>query len=505
MEKPNLQRLYRLLKQLVVKPNISLFLDKLILQMTETVSYPDNKFWSLFEKQRANKYHVGNSTYKQRIMKLNALKKAIEVTYRDKIKQALYDDFKKPFTETDLTEIYQVIGEIKHVKSHLKSWMKKQKVETPLALIGSSSWYSYEPKGVCLIISPWNFPLNLTFGPLVSAIAAGNTAILKPSEMIPNIAGVMAEIVKELFDENEVALIQGEVEVSQELLKLPFNHIFFTGSPNVGKIVMEAAAKHLTSVTLELGGKSPTIVDKTANVKSAAKKIAWGKFINNGQICVSPDYVLIHEDVKDEFLSEFKKSLVSFFDNNASNSDSYCRIVNERHFKRLSKHIDDAKSCNATIEIGGETNPKDNYIAPTVITNLSDESTLFQEEIFGPILPIKTYKTLDEAISYINSKEKPLALYIYSKNKSVSKKIIANTRAGSTCINTNVLQYSNHNLPFGGTNNSGIGKSHGLFGFQEFSNMRSVLKQHTKGTIELLFPPYNNFKQKLANFTIKWF
>lgn len=473
--------------------------------MTETKSYPDNTYWDLFEKQRANKYHVGNSTYKERIKKLNALKKAIEVTYRDRIKQALYDDFKKPFTETDLTEIYPAVGEIKHVKSHLKSWMKKQKVETPLALIGSSSWYKYESKGVCLIISPWNFPLNLTFGPLVSAIAAGNTVIIKPSEMTPNIAGVMEDIINDLYEENEVALIQGEVEVSQELLKLPFNHIFFTGSPNVGKIVMKAASEHLTSVTLELGGKSPTIVDKGANLKSAAKKIAWGKFINNGQICVSPDYLLIHEGVKEEFLAEFKKQILSFFDEDAAKSDSYCRIVNERHFKRLHNHLEDAKSKNASLEIGGKTNSEDNFIEPTVITNLSEESSLLQEEIFGPILPVKTYKTIDEAISYINSKERPLALYIYSKSRTVANKIISNTRAGSTCINTNVLQYSNHNLPFGGSNNSGIGKSHGVFGFQEFSNMRSVLKQHTKGTIELLFPPYNNFKQKLTDFTIKWF
>ena len=446
-----------------------------------------------------------NSTYKQRVNKLNALKKAVEVTYRDRINQALFDDFKKPFTETDLTEIYQVVGEIKHVKSHLKSWMKKQKVDTPLALIGSSSWYKYEPKGVCLIISPWNFPLNLTFGPLVSAIASGNTVILKPSEMTPNIAGVMDDIVKELFDENEVALVQGEVEVSQELLKLPFNHIFFTGSPNVGKIVMKAASEHLTSVTLELGGKSPTIVDRTAKVKSAAKKIAWGKFINNGQICVSPDYLLIHEDVKDEFISEFKKQLKIFFEEDVSVSDSYCRIVNERHFKRLQGHIENAKSNDASIEIGGRTISEENFIEPTVISDLPEESTLFQEEIFGPILPVRTYKKIDEAINYINSKEKPLALYIYSKSKSVAKTIINNTRAGSTCINTNVLQYSNHNLPFGGTNNSGIGKSHGIFGFQEFSNMRSVLKQHTKGSIEFLFPPYNNFKQKLTDFTIRWF
>ena len=472
--------------------------------MTNTKTDSSNKYFKLFNTQKENQYNIGNTTYKQRIKKLNAIKNAVENTYREKIKQALYDDFKKPFTETDLTEIYPVVGEIKFAKSNLKSWMKRQKVETPLALIGSSSWYKYESKGVCLIISPWNFPLNLTFGPLVSAIAAGNTVILKPSEMTPNISGVMAEIISDLFDKNEVALVEGEVEVSQELLKLPFNHIFFTGSPNVGKIVMKAAAEHLASVTLELGGKSPTIIDETANLKTAAKKIAWGKFMNSGQTCIAPDYLLIQESIKDDFIKELKIQLKVFFTDDAANSDSISRVVNKKHFNRLINHLEDAQSNHATIEIGGKNNSEDNFIEPTVVSNLPEEASLLQEEIFGPILPIKTYKTTQEAIDYINSKEKPLALYIYSKSKKNTDFIISNTRAGSTCINNNVIQYSNHNLPFGGSNNSGIGKSHGIFGFQEFSNMRSVLKQHTIGSIELLFPPYNNFKKKLANFTIKW-
>ena len=473
--------------------------------MADTKTYSSNKYFKLFNTQKENQYNIGNTTYKQRIKKINAIKNAVENTYREKIKQALFDDFKKPFTETDLTEIYPVVGEIKFVKSNLKSWMKRQKVDTPIALIGSSSWYKYEPKGVCLIISPWNFPLNLTFGPLASAIAAGNTVILKPSEMTPNISGVMAEIINDLFDDNEVALLEGEVQVAQELLQLPFNHIFFTGSPNVGKIVMKAAAEHLTSVTLELGGKSPTIIDETANLKTASKKITWGKFMNSGQTCIAPDYLLIHESKKDEFINEFKQQLKVFYTDDASSSDSISRVVNEKHFKRLINHLEDAKSNKATIEIGGRNNSEDNFIEPTVVSNLPEKASLLQDEIFGPILPIKTYKTTQEAVDYINSKEKPLALYIYSKSKKNTNYIINNTRAGSTCINNNVIQYSNHNLPFGGTNNSGIGKSHGIFGFQEFSNMRSVMKQHTKGSIEFLFPPYNKFKQKLTDFTIRWF
>ena len=467
--------------------------------------YTTNTYYNLFIRQKDNQYKIGNTTYKERVKKLNALKRVVEITYKEKIRQALYDDFKKPFTETDLTEIYPVVSEIKFVKSNLKDWMSRQKVETPMALLGSSSWYNFEPKGVCLVISPWNFPLNLTFGPLVSAIAAGNTVILKPSEMTPHISKVMAEIVKDIFEDNEVALLEGEVEVSQELLKLPFNHIFFTGSPNVGKIVMKAAAEHLTSVTLELGGKSPTIIDETANLKSTAKKIAWGKFINNGQICVSPDYLLVKESIKDNFVNELKQQVKAFYTEEASKSESYSRIVNNRHFDRLVNHLEDAKKHNATFEMGGKSKSEENFIEPTLISNLPENASLLQDEIFGPILPIKTYKTNEEVINYINSKEKPLALYIYSKHKKTINDIIKNTRAGSTCINNNVVQYSNHNLPFGGSNNSGIGKSHGFFGFQEFSNKRSVMKQHTKGSIEFLFPPYTNLKQKIVDLTIKWF
>ncbi len=467
--------------------------------------FKNNPYFELFSKQKKNQFAVGNSTCKQRIQKLNALKKAVEITYKERIREALYTDFKKPYTETDLTEIYPVVSEIKFAKSHLKSWMKRQKVETPMAFIGSSSWYMYEPKGVCLIISPWNFPLNLTFGPLVSAIAAGNTVIIKPSEMTPNISKVMANIVTDLFSEEEIALVEGEVEVSQELLKLPFNHIFFTGSPQVGKIVMQAASKHLTSVTLELGGKSPTIIDETANLKKAAKKITWGKFLNSGQTCIAPDYILIKDTIKDAFITELKKQLQHFYTENPAASNSLCRVVNKKHFQRLVNHLEDATSKNATIEIGGKTASEDNFITPTVISNLPEEASLLQEEIFGPILPIKTYKNLEEAIAYINAGEKPLALYVYSKSKKNTNYILKNTRAGSSAINNNVVQYSNHYLPFGGSNNSGIGKAHGVFGFQEFSNMRSVMKQHTIGSIEFLFPPYNNFKQKLVNLTIKWF
>ncbi|MCX7551633.1 aldehyde dehydrogenase family protein [Xanthomarina sp. F2636L] len=469
------------------------------------MNYSDNRYATLFNKQKTNQFLVGNTSYKERIRKLKRLKHALEVSYKQELREALYKDFKKPHLETDLTEIYPVIDEINFVTSNLKSWLKHQKVETPLALLGSSSFILNEPKGVCMIISPWNYPVNLTFGPLVSAIAAGNTVILKPSEMTPNTSKVMAKIVSELFEEKEIALVEGEVEVSQELLKLPFNHIFFTGSPAVGKIVMKAASEHLTSVTLELGGKSPTIIDDGSHLEKAVKRIIYGKFTNAGQTCIAPDYVLLKSSLKSEFIELFKTKVLEFYSENPETSDSYCRIVNRKHFDRLVSYLEETKTNKGSIVSGGNYNATDNFIEPTLVLDSQEDSKLMQEEIFGPILPIKTYETIEEAVSYVNSKEKPLALYIFSKSKKTINYVLQNTRAGGTCINHNLLQFLNHNLPFGGSNNSGIGKSHGIFGFQEFTNQRSVLKQHTLGAVDLLTPPYNNWKQKLVDLTLKWF
>lgn len=465
----------------------------------------NNTYLGVFNILKANQFNIGNTTYKERIKKLEKLKKSLEISYKQKIREALYADFKKPYLETDFTEIYPIVDEINFAKRNLKSWLKNQKVDTPISLLGSSSWIKYEPKGVCLIISPWNFPINLTFGPLVSAIAAGNTVILKPSEMTPNASKVMSEIVKEVFDENEIVLIEGDTETAKELLKLPFNHIFFTGSPVIGKLVMKAASEHLTSVTLELGGKSPVIIDESINLEKTVKKIVFGKFLNLGQICIAPDYVLIKDTLKGGFISLFSKHIKSFYTENPEASNSLCRMVNQIHFKRVKAHLDDAISKNAIIEVGGSHNKEQCFIEPTLISGLPENATLLQDEIFGPILPLVTYKSIEEAVDYINSKEKPLSLYIFSKNKKQVDFILNNTRAGSTAINHNLLQFLNHNLPFGGSNNSGIGKSHGFFGFQEFCNQRSVLKQHTIGAVDLLYPPFNKFNQKLIDLTIKWF
>ncbi len=459
---------------------------------------------NIFDAQKANHMKVGNSTVAERKAKLKKLHLAIE-KYRPQIKDALYNDYRKHPSEVDLSEIYPITSEIKHALRKLKSWMGKQGISTPLALLGSSSYVRYEPKGVVLIISPWNFPFNLTFGPLVSAIAAGNTVIIKPSEMTPHSSALMVKIIKEVFEENEIAVIEGGKGTSTELLALKFDHIFFTGAPSIGKVVMAAAAKHLTSVTLELGGKSPTIVDETADLKMAATRVAWGKYLNNGQVCIAPDYVFVHESKKDAFVQEVNKAIKSFYSENAADATSYSRIVNNHHFNRVKSYVDDAVAKGAKVESGGKFDETQNYISPTVMTNVAKDSKLMTNEIFGPVMPIFTFKHVDEAIAEINEKEKPLALYIYSKSNKNINHILANTRAGGGCINHNAVHFFNTNLPFGGSNNSGIGKGHGKDGFEAFSNARGILRQYIPNALELLLPPYTNFSQKLIDLTIKWF
>ncbi len=458
----------------------------------------------IFAAQQKNQFVVGNTSVSERKAKLNKLHKAIE-KYRPQIKEALYNDYRKHPSEVDLTEIFPITSELKHAKSHLRRWMRKERVHTPIAMMGSSSYIKYEPKGVVLIISPWNFPFNLTFGPLISAIAAGNTVIIKPSENTPHSSALMKKMISDVFDENEVAVIEGSASTATSLLKLPFNHSFFTGAPSIGKIVMAAAAKHLTSVTLELGGKSPTIIDETASIKTAARRIAWGKYVNNGQVCIAPDYVFVHENKKDEFLKAVDEAIKTFYLEDAEKETSYARIVNNRHFDRVKSYIDDAVDKGAKIEIGGQMDSDQNYIAPTVMTNVSKDSAMMTNEIFGPVMPVYTFTNLDEVIKEVNSREKPLALYIYSKSRKNVNHILANTRAGGSCINHNAAHFFNTHLPFGGSNNSGIGKAHGREGFKSFSNGRGIFKQHIPNALELLMPPYNDFKQKLIDLTIKYF
>ena len=474
------------------------------MQTLEMVETEVAEIERIFESQKKNQYNIGNTSVAQRKAKLQKLHDAVW-KYRADIQQALYNDFGKHPAEVDLSEIYPVIKEIKHARRRIGRWLGKNRKPTPLALMGASSRIKYEPKGVVLIISPWNFPLNLTFGPLVSAIAGGNCVMIKPSEMTPHISALMGQIIKELFEESEVAVIEGSVKTAEPLLEMPFNHIFFTGSPTVGKIVMSAAAKHLASVTLELGGKSPTIVDETADIAMAARRIAWGKYLNNGQICIAPDYVLVHESRQEELQTKFKEVIGSFYGDEAAKEPSYNRIVNQRHYNRLKGVMEDAFNKGANVLEGGKFDDAKNFISPTILNNVSMDSKVMNEEIFGPILPIITFKTMEEAIEIIKGKEKPLALYMYSKSKRNIRMVIDNTRAGGTCINHNAIHFFNLNLGFGGSNNSGIGRGHGDEGFKAFTNPRGVMHQHLPNALDMLTPPYNDFKQKLINLTLRWF
>lgn len=457
----------------------------------------------LFLTLKNNQYNIAKSTFKERKAKLLALKVAIESTFRQEIRDALVADFKKPQAETDLSEIFAITTEINHTVKHLEAWMGDQYVSTPLAFLGSSSYVKHEPKGVCLIISPWNFPFNLSFGPLVSAIAAGNTVIIKPSELTPNSSTLIKKIVQSVFPTNEVQVIEGGVEESTELLALPFNHIFFTGSPQVGRIVMQAAAKNLTSVTLELGGKSPTIIDETANIKTISKRLVWGKFLNAGQICIAPDYIYVHESKYDELIQQIKATLKEFYEDNPLESGSYCSIVNDKQAKRIKELLEDAVLCGAIIHEGGQIS--DRRIAPTLLGNLNSSSRIMKEEIFGPILPILKFSNKEDVVTNILNGEKPLAVYIYSNSKRNIDYFLNNTRAGTTCINNSDMQFLQPYLPFGGDNYSGIGKGHGLWGFKSFSNERSVYRQHIPSLMEKLLPPYNPTKNKLIEWVVKWF
>ena len=464
-------------------------------------------FVEIFEKQKDTALLWRRSTLEERSSRLVKLRTWIE-DHQDLIRQALWEDFKKPEPEVDLSEIFPVTSEINHTLSNLKSWMKPQGISTPLAMIGTSAKLYFEPKGRALIISPWNFPFNLTVGPLVSALAAGCTAIIKPSELSPATSDLIQKMVNEIFLPEEVAVFLGEAEVSKELLKLPFDHIFFTGSPAVGKIVMKAAAENLTSVTLELGGKSPAIVDESADLNDAAGKLIWGKFVNCGQTCIAPDYILVHESKKERLLMELKVFIQKFYDPEFKGirlSRDYARIIGPKHFNRLSNQLDDAITKGAKLDFGGNTDSSTCYIEPTLLSDIHEGMEVFHEEIFGPILPILTFSKIEEAIALINSKPKPLALYYFGDSMN-SKKVIEETSSGNVVINDCVLHFLHNNLPFGGVNNSGIGKAHGHAGFLAFSNEKGVLRQRVGiNNVTLLRPPYGIKAKKIIQSLIKWF
>ncbi|GAB3719240.1 aldehyde dehydrogenase family protein [Spirosoma lituiforme] len=464
-----------------------------------------DKLQSAFNTQRQYARQMALTTAEQRIERIRRIQTWINV-HQTEIQQVMYDDFRKPSAEVVLGELMALHAEINHTIQRLKGWMKPQRLPTPLPLIGTKSQLIHEPKGNVLIIAPWNYPFVLSIRPLVSAIAAGNVVMLKPSELTPHTAGLIDRMITELFPAQEVAVFNGDAHVSQALLALPFNHIFFTGSPAVGRVVMTAAARHLASVTLELGGKSPAIVDGSANVKQAAGQIAWGKFLNNGQTCIAPDYVLVHQSVRKSFTQALSHALTGMYSPDGKpveSSDSYARIVNKHHFDRIHGLLNDAVSKGATITHGGKMNAADHFIEPTLLENVTDEMQIMQDEIFGPVLPILTYADLDDALQVVNQREKPLALYIHSRNKKTVQYILDRTSAGDTVVNDTLLQFGNVELPFGGVNNSGLGKSNGFFSFQAFSNQRGVM-QREFGTMKFIYPPYTETVKKLINFLVKY-
>lgn len=445
---------------------------------------------------------------RERARRLTRLRNWIK-TNRHQIREAIFTDFRKPPAEVDITEILPALDEIKQALTNLHRWARPKKVDASLTMLGTRSVIMYEPKGVCLIISPWNYPFNLSVGPLVSALAAGNTVIIKPSEVTPHTSALLRKMCDEVFNDHAVTVVEGDQHVAQALLTLPFDHIFFTGSPAVGKVVMKAAAENLTSVTLELGGKSPTVVTPSANIKEAAQRIAVTKFINNGQTCIAPDYILAHEGIAAELIRQLKEQIPRLFggtDNNVSASPDYARIVNERHFSRLAGMLREAESQGATIETGGELTFEQRFMQPVVLSNVAKHSRIMEEEIFGPILPVITYTSLDEAIGYILSKPKPLALYIFGSDKKEIHRIKMETSSGSVCINDCAIQFLHPNLPFGGVNTSGIGKSHGHYGFLAFSNEKPVLRQRSGLTaFRLFYPPYSAGVQRMINWVLRLF
>jgi len=462
----------------------------------------------IFKSQQVKAIELRAEQPAKRKERLRVLYKWI-FAHRAEIQKAMHDDFKKPALEVDTSEIYPVVGEIRHTLSHLSEWTAPKKIDAPLSYFGTRSEVQFEPKGVCLIISPWNFPFNLCIGPLVSCLAAGNTAMLKPSELTPHTSQLIGKMVREVFDENVVAVVEGGPSASAHLLTLPFDHIFFTGSPAIGKVVMKAAAENLSSLTLELGGKSPTIIDGTANLEDAARRIAFGKFLNNGQTCIAPDYVLVEEKVRDRFTAALKKWTLKLFGEGeriTENSAHYSRIVNDRHYHRIHELIQDAIQRGASVDSLGTANAKERFLPPVILTNVAADSKILEEEIFGPALPVITFASQQEVVQIVNAKPKPLALYVFSKSNAFRNAILAQTSAGTACINDCVVQFTHPNLPFGGVNNSGIGKSHGHYGFMAFSNEKPVLKQKAGFSgAYLLYPPYTSAMRRIVNMLLKWF
>jgi len=461
----------------------------------------------IFRAQHANKAAVRRTSAVQRIAKLERLRAAI-VAREQAIRDAMFADFRKSPTEVDMTEIFASLVEIKDAIHALPGWMKPRRVAAPLSLVGTHSAIHYEPRGVALIIGPWNYPFLLVIAPLVAAIAAGNCVIVKPSELTAKTSAVLAELLASVFSDNEVAVVEGDAGVAQKLLELPFDHFFFTGSTRVGRLVAVAAARHLASTTLELGGKSPAVVDDSADLATTAKRIVWGKFINAGQTCIAPDYVLVSKRREAGLVDALRHAIAEAYGATAEArhaSTDLCRVIDDRNFERLAKLLADTVAGGARVEIGGATSAAERYIEPTVLTGVRPDAPIMSEEIFGPILPVLTYDAFDEVAPFIMARDKPLALYVFGTDRARIDALIDRTAAGGTCVNNTLLHFGNPNLPFGGVGASGTGSYHGFFGFRAFSHERAVLRQGRVDLAKRAYPPYTSRVKAMLGVMFKLF
>ncbi len=431
-----------------------------------------------------NTHKTKNLKFRKQQLKL--LSKNIK-NHENELLDALYKDLGKSKVEAYATEIGMLLKSIKLMRKELKNWSKTKQTDTPLYLFPTKSYIKKEPYGTVLIIGPFNYPVQLVFEPLIGAIAAGNTAIVKPSELTPHVAIVIKDIIEDTFDEAYVSVVEGGIEETQTLLSLPFDYMFFTGSEKVGKIVYEAAARKLIPVTLELGGKSPVIVDDTANIKVASERISFGKFTNAGQTCVAPDYILVQRKVKNDLIKALKKTITEFYGENIEKSPDFGRIVNQKHFNRLNDLIQIHKD---NVVFGGNSSKEDLYIEPTLLDNITNDNKIMKEEIFGPILPIITYDNFDEVLEIIQSKSKPLSLYLFSEDENMTHRVVEELSFEGGAINDTLMHLANPNLPFGGVGSSGIGQYHGKYSFDTFSHMKSYTFKSTRLESSLFFPPY---------------
>ncbi|WP_343342714.1 aldehyde dehydrogenase [Terrisporobacter petrolearius] len=444
------------------------------------------KYENILEGQRNYLSNLGTIDVDKRINNLKKLKKVIK-KYEDEIIDALNKDLGKHIFEAYSNEVGFVYGSIDFVIKNLKNWTKVKKVKNDAAQLPGKSYIYKSHYGAVLIIGPYNYPFQLTIEPLIGAIAGGNTVIIKPSEYATATETIIEKIIKETFDEEYIAVVTGDYKVNSDLLDLEFDYIFFTGSVNVGKIVMEKASKHLTPITLELGGKSPVIVDNTADLKVSAKRILWGKLTNAGQTCVAPDYLLAHEHIYEELIEELKSTIVEFYGNDIINNKEFGRIINEKHMNRLKNILENDKD---KIVVGGDVDFEQRYISPTIIRDVTLEDSVMKEEIFGPILPVIKYKDLEDIKYYISKHKNPLALYVFSENDDFSEDIIRRFTFGGGCVNDTISHVASAHLPFGGVGTSGMGNYHGRASFDTFTHTKSIVKKSTKIDIKLVFPPY---------------